>query len=71
MLTESFAKEIMKPNAQGLLSCLSTVLIQEVQRYNRLVEKLNSSLDLLIKAVKGVVLMSSELDLMFIAILNN
>lgn len=61
----------MKPNAQGLLSCLSTVLIQEVQRYNRLVDKLNSSLDLLIKAVKGVVLMSSELDLMFIAILNN
>ena len=27
---ETFAKEIVKPNAQGLLSCLSTVLMQEV-----------------------------------------
>jgi dynein heavy chain len=58
ILADHFAKEIVKTNAQGLLSCLATVLMQEVQRYNRLVEKLNSSLDLLIKAVKGIVLMS-------------
>lgn len=31
---ESFAKEILKLNNRGLLHCHSTVLLQEVHRYN-------------------------------------
>lgn len=69
--TETFAKEILKTTANGLLSCLSTVLLQEIQRYNRLINKLNSSLEYLCKAVRGVELMSSEMDLMFTALMGN
>ena len=69
--TDSYAKEIMKLTPNGLLSCLSTVLMQEVARYNRLLMKLTSSLEQLIRAVKGIVLMSAELDLMYTALFNN
>lgn len=68
---DTFAKEILKPTAAGLLSCLSTVLLQEIQRYNRLLTKLSTSLEELIKAVKGIVLMSAELDLMYTALIGN
>lgn len=68
---EEHAKEIFKPNAKGILHCLSTVLIQEVERYNRLLLKMTSSLALLSKAIKGLVIMSPELDLMCSALLKN
>lgn len=68
---EEHAKDIFKPNNKGLLHCLSTVLIQEIERYNRLLTKMNSSLALLSRAIKGLVIMSPELDLMCTALLKN
>jgi len=61
----------MKLTPAGILSCLSTVLLQEVQRYNRLLAKITSSLEQLIKAVKGIELMSQELDMMYTALIGN
>jgi len=46
-------------------------LIQEIERYNRLLTKIKTSLELLMKAIKGEVVMSPELDLMFSALLKN
>jgi hypothetical protein len=69
--TESYHKEILKTNAQGLYPCFSTVLFQEVHRYNLLLKQINQTLADLSQAVKGVILMSSTLDLMYGAILKN
>ena len=41
---DMFAKEIMKLNNLGLLHCFSTVLLQEVYRYNNLLMEITTSL---------------------------
>ncbi|KNE63057.1 hypothetical protein AMAG_08223 [Allomyces macrogynus ATCC 38327] len=43
---------------------MSTVLVQEVVRYNRVLKLVHTSLQDLIKALKGVVVMSEQLDAM-------
>lgn len=43
---------------------MTTVLGQEVIRYNRLLKVINTTLRDLLKAIKGLVVMSSELDTM-------
>jgi dynein heavy chain len=68
---KDFAKDIMKLNAQGLLHCLTTVLLQEVQRYNRLLDRITTSLQQLHNAVLGVVLSSPTLDAMHTSLLDN
>lgn len=59
---EGHAKEIFKLNSKGLLHCYSIVLLQEQERYNKLIRVIADSLDMLIKAIQGLVLMSPELD---------
>ena len=67
----SFAKEILKINNLGLLSCHSTVLLQEVQRYNRLVGEISISLMQLHDAVLGKINMSAILDSMHTDLMKN
>ncbi|KAJ8395762.1 hypothetical protein AAFF_G00029990 [Aldrovandia affinis] len=50
---------------------MNTVLIQEVIRYNQLLVIISQSLSDLVKALKGLVVMSSELELMANSLFNN
>ncbi|XP_076676367.1 dynein heavy chain at 16F [Andrena cerasifolii] len=58
-------------DSMGRLPSLTTVLIHEVDRYNILLKKLLASLDNLQRAIKGFVVMSEELENVFIALINN
>ncbi|XP_064422227.1 dynein axonemal heavy chain 1 [Latimeria chalumnae] len=50
---------------------MNTVLIQEVIRYNRLLIEITSTLKDLLKALKGLVVMSLQLELMSTSLFNN
>ncbi|KAI9346257.1 dynein heavy chain and region D6 of dynein motor-domain-containing protein [Obelidium mucronatum] len=69
-------KEVMdnlfKKDDQGrMLNSLSTVLCQEAARFNKLLTLLKITLENLIKAVKGLVVMSAELEKVFQSLQNN
>jgi dynein heavy chain, axonemal len=55
----------------GAYPSLDTVLIQELDRFNKLVRAKRASLLQLRKAIKGLVVMSAELEAMFNAFQNN
>lgn len=55
----------------GQLNSLSVVLGQEMDRFNRLTNVIRSSLIELQKAIKGLVVMSSELEAMYNSMMNN
>ncbi|XP_023393798.1 dynein heavy chain 1, axonemal [Pteropus vampyrus] len=50
---------------------MNTVLVQEVIRYNRLLQVITQTLRDLLKALKGLVVMSSQLELMATSLYNN
>uniref|UniRef100_A0A452QQ37 Uncharacterized protein n=1 Tax=Ursus americanus TaxID=9643 RepID=A0A452QQ37_URSAM len=50
---------------------MNTVLVQEVLRYNRLLQVITETLRDLLKALKGLVVMSSQLELMATSLYNN
>lgn len=50
---------------------MNTVLVQEVIRYNKLLKTLHSSLSDLLKALKGLVVMSQALEEMANSLFNN
>lgn len=62
--------DLFKHDSKGLLSSLTTVLVQEMERFNRLLKVMGSSLVDLVKAVQGLIVMSETLDVMYNA-LNN
>jgi dynein heavy chain len=63
--------DLFQENEQGLIPSLSTVLIQEMDRFNKLLSKMRSTLISLSKAIQGFGLMSQELDSMYYSLLNN
>lgn len=63
-------KEMFKQDKQGLIPSLSTVLLQEVARFNKLLVIMRSSLVLLKKAINGFIVMSEELDAMYSSFTN-
>ncbi|CAD7700814.1 unnamed protein product [Ostreobium quekettii] len=62
-------EEVMKRKAEDP-SALHVVLFQEVERYNILLVKARHSCRELIKGIKGLVVMSADLDLVFDALFN-
>ena len=50
---------------------MNTVLVQEVIRYNRLIKTIIQTLKDLLKALKGLVVMSQQLEEMSISLYNN
>eukprot|EP01052_Picozoa_sp_SAG31_P002976 SAG31_NODE_109_length_24587_cov_111.480848_7_plen_3254_part_00 len=55
----------------GQMDSLSTVLIQEIDRFNMMLAVLRESLVLLRRAIKGLIVMSADLEEMFNAFLIN
>ncbi|KAG8436117.1 hypothetical protein GDO86_007286 [Hymenochirus boettgeri] len=64
-------KEVMEKYPVMYQESMNTVLVQEVIRYNRLLSVLSQSLSDLLKAMKGQVVMSSQLELMANSLYNN
>lgn len=50
---------------------MNTVLVQELMRYNKLINKIKTTLDMLIKAIEGFVIMTDELEEIYNKMLNN
>lgn len=63
--------KIMATDNAGRLPSLSTVLSQEIERFNRLLDVIHGSLNDLRKAIKGLVVMSAELDGIYLAFTKN
>jgi dynein heavy chain len=56
---------LFQVNDKGLLASLSTFLLQEMHRFNRLLRVIKNSMEDLKKAINGLILLSDELDSMF------
>ena len=61
-------KEMFKTSAKGLLPSLTTVLVQEMERFNKLLTVMGASLTDLVKAIQGFIVMSEDLDKMYNAL---
>merc|ERR1719191_1986605 len=55
----------------GMMLSLGTILTQEMQRFNGLLKVMRKTLHELQKAIKGLIVMTNELDAMFTAMQNN
>ena len=54
----------------NLLPSITTVLVQEMDKFNRLLKVMRQTLEDLEKAIHGIMLMSSDLDAMFLSLQN-
>uniref|UniRef100_A0A5K3EMK9 Dynein_AAA_lid domain-containing protein n=1 Tax=Mesocestoides corti TaxID=53468 RepID=A0A5K3EMK9_MESCO len=68
---EKARPDLFNLDRKGRVNSLTTVLVQEVDRYNKLLRIIETSLIQLQKAVKGFVVMSEELELIYTAFLIN
>ncbi|XP_072807658.1 dynein axonemal heavy chain 6 isoform X2 [Vicugna pacos] len=68
---ESASESLFIKDPQGRLNSLTTVLGQEVDRFNSLLKLIHTSLDTLSKAIAGFVVMSEEMEKVYNSFLNN
>ena len=71
VLTEDEAGPLAFVMRGEYLDSLSTALKQEMIRYNKIIVKMQSTLRDILRAIKGEVLMSAELDEQYMGTLNN
>jgi dynein heavy chain len=71
VLMSEAAEGLFKLEPNGAFNCLDTVLMQESDRYNRVLDTMRKTLSDLRKALKGLVVMSSDLEKMFTSMVNN
>jgi dynein heavy chain len=64
-------KELFIQDAQELIPSLSTVLVQEMEKFNNMLTVMKKSLIEIDLAIKGFIVMSETLDSMYLSILNN
>jgi len=62
---------VFETNEKGELNSIQIVLLHEMGRFNKLLKRMQTSLQDLGKAIKGLVVMSAELDAMFGSMLKN
>ncbi|XP_044910412.1 dynein axonemal heavy chain 6 isoform X7 [Felis catus] len=68
---ESASESLFAKDSQGRLNSLTTVLGQEVDRFNQLLKLIHTSLETLNKAIAGLVVMSEEMEKVYNSFLNN
>ncbi|KAJ8779395.1 hypothetical protein J1605_012684 [Eschrichtius robustus] len=68
---ENASESLFVKDPQGRLNSLTTVLGQEVDRFNNLLRLIHTSLDTLSKAIAGLVVMSEEMEKVYNSFLNN
>nr|XP_004029568.4 dynein axonemal heavy chain 6 [Gorilla gorilla gorilla]XP_055234907.1 dynein axonemal heavy chain 6 [Gorilla gorilla gorilla] len=68
---EGASESLFVKDFQGRLNSLTTVLGQEVDRFNNLLKLIHTSLETLNKAIAGFVVMSEEMEKVYNSFLNN
>ncbi|XP_008252409.2 dynein axonemal heavy chain 6 [Oryctolagus cuniculus] len=68
---EGASESLFVKDHQGRLNSLTTVLGQEVDRFNNLLKLIHTSLETLNKAIAGFVVMSEEMEKVYNSFLNN
>lgn len=71
LLEENAGPTTFVVQSNGLLTSLAICLSQEMVKFNRLIRRLRSSLVDIKKAIKGLIVMSADLDALYTAFLNN
>jgi dynein heavy chain len=68
---EGAQKELFIQTKDLLLPSLTTFLLQEMERFNKLIVIIARSLDTLKKAIKGFAVMGDDMDRMYKSMMNN
>ncbi|KAF5272727.1 hypothetical protein FQA39_LY07754 [Lamprigera yunnana] len=71
IVTDNAHDKLFERDNKDRIPSLTTVLMQEVDRFNKLLVLIHSSTNNLKKAIKGLIVMSEELEEVFKAFLNN
>jgi len=71
ILDREIGKKEQFKTTNGLYPSLTTVLIQEMEKFNRLLKAMGLSLSDLQKAIHGFIVMSDILDKMYLSLQNN
>lgn len=64
-------KDLFEVNEKNLLPSMTTVLLQEMEKFNRLLNAIKKSLKNLKQAIAGEIVMSADLDATYFSMLNN